>query len=82
MKTSNWDLKKSTKSKPDESSQPDHARNIEIDNYYGAHKNFKTDFRNKKYRNVYSLLTHRRPSQPEYMSLYYQDLLIAIIKIL
>lgn len=35
-----------------------------IENYYGAHKNFKTDFKNKKYRNVYNQLIISRPSQP------------------
>lgn len=35
----------------------------EIDNYYGAHKNFKTDFKNKKYKNVYNQLIHRKPAQ-------------------
>ena len=51
-----------------------------IENYYGAHKNFKTNFRNKKYKEVYEQLTRRKPSQPEHMSLYFQDLLVSIIK--
>ena len=51
-----------------------------IDNYYGAHKNYKTSFRNKRYKEVYEHLSHRRPSQPEHMSLYFQDLLVTIIK--
>ena len=51
-----------------------------IENYYGAHKNYKTNFRNKKYLEVYETLIKRKPSQAEHLSLYFQDLLISIIK--
>ena len=51
-----------------------------IENYYGAHKNFKTEFRNKRYRHVYQTLIQRKPAQWEYMPLFYQDLLVSIIK--
>ena len=54
----------------------------DIENYYGAHKKFKTDFKSKRYKNVYSSLKNRKPAQPEYMPLFYQDLLVSIIKLI
>ena len=54
----------------------------DIENYLGAHKKFKTDFKSKRYKNVYSSLISRKPAQPEYMPLFYQDLLVSIIKLI